>query len=165
MISWNMNLGSLKCLAEFQSVMHKESTVLSLKGWTKNNFRRKNYWNDKTSNSQSSHRASKSESRSVLSDSLQPHGLEPARLLCRWNSPGQNTEVRSRPLLQGIFPTQGLNQGLLDCRWILYQLSHQGSPTHGQNSFKFPPASDKKPHWIQKTFSRYPRREKFRSGE
>ena len=32
------------------------------------------------------------------------------------------------PLLQGIFPTQGLNPGLLRCRWILYQLSYQGSP-------------------------------------
>ena len=31
-------------------------------------------------------------------------------------------------LLQGIFPTQGLNPGLLYCRWILYQLSHKESP-------------------------------------
>ena len=31
-------------------------------------------------------------------------------------------------LLQGIFPTQGSNLGLLHCRWILYQLSHKGSP-------------------------------------
>ena len=31
-------------------------------------------------------------------------------------------------LLQGIFPTQGLNQSLLHCRQILYHLSHQGSP-------------------------------------
>ena len=34
----------------------------------------------------------------------------------------------SPSLLQGIFPTQGLNPGLLHCRWILYQLSHKGSP-------------------------------------
>jgi len=34
----------------------------------------------------------------------------------------------SRSLLQGIFPTQGLNPGLPHCRQILYQLSHQGSP-------------------------------------
>ena len=34
----------------------------------------------------------------------------------------------SLSLLQGIFPTQGLNPGLPRCRWILYQLSHQGSP-------------------------------------
>ena len=40
-----------------------------------------------------------------------------------WNSPGQNTGVGSLSLLQGIFPTQGLNQGLPHCRRILYQLS------------------------------------------
>ena len=44
------------------------------------------------------------------------------------NSLGQNTGVGSLSLLQGIFPTQGLNPGLLHCRWILYQLSHKGSP-------------------------------------
>ena len=41
-----------------------------------------------------------------------------------WNSPGQNTGLHSLSLLQGIFPTQGSNPGLLHCRWILYQLSH-----------------------------------------
>ena len=45
-----------------------------------------------------------------------------------WNSPGQNAGAGSFPLLQGIFPTQGSNPGLPHCRWILYQLSHQGSP-------------------------------------
>ena len=103
----------------------------------------------------------KSESRSVVSNSLQPHGLHSP-----WTSPGQNTGVGSlsllqeffptqvsrtaggsftaepqgKPkntgvgslsLLQGIFPTQKLNHGLwglLHCRWILYQLSYQGSP-------------------------------------
>ena len=45
-----------------------------------------------------------------------------------WNSLGQNTGVGSQSLLQGIFPAQVLNQGLLHCRWILYQLSHKGSP-------------------------------------
>ena len=43
-----------------------------------------------------------------------------------WNSPGQNTLVSS--FLQGIFPIQGSNPGLLHCRQILYQLSHKGSP-------------------------------------
>ena len=43
-----------------------------------------------------------------------------------WNSPGQNTGGDSHSLLQGIFPTQGLNPDLLHCRWILYQLSYQG---------------------------------------
>ena len=47
---------------------------------------------------------------------------------CPWNSLGQNTEVGSLSLLQGIFPTQGSNPGLLHCWWILYHLSHKGSP-------------------------------------
>ena len=45
-----------------------------------------------------------------------------------WNSPGQDTGVGSLSLLQRIFPTQGLNPGLLHCRQILYQLRHKGSP-------------------------------------
>ena len=52
-------------------------------------------------------------SRSVLSNSLQPHGLYPARLLCLWDSPGKNTGVGCHCLLQGIFPTQRSNRGLL----------------------------------------------------
>ena len=44
------------------------------------------------------------------------------------DSPGKNTGVGCRALLQGIFPTQGLNPGLPHCRRILYHLSHQGSP-------------------------------------
>ena len=40
----------------------------------------------------------------------------------------KNTGVGSLSLLQQIFPIQELNQGLLHCRWILYQLSYQGSP-------------------------------------
>ena len=64
-----------------------------------------------------------SESRLVVSSSLRPHGL-----YSPWNSPGQNTGVGRLPLLQGIFPTQGLNPGLQDCRRILYQLIHKGSP-------------------------------------
>ena len=44
------------------------------------------------------------------------------------DSPGKNTGVACQVLLQGIFPTEGLNPGLLHCRRILYQLSHQGSP-------------------------------------
>ena len=53
--------------------------------------------------------------------------LQPARLLCPWNSPGKNTEVGNHSLLQGILTTQGSNPGLLHCRQILYHLSHQGS--------------------------------------
>ena len=63
------------------------------------------------------------ESRSVMSDSLQPCGL-----YSPWNSPGQNTGVGSLSLFQGIFPTQSSNPGLPHCRQILYQLSHKGSP-------------------------------------
>jgi len=48
--------------------------------------------------------------------------------LSQWNSPGQNTGVGSLSLLQGIFPTQGLNSGLPHCWQILHQLSHKGSP-------------------------------------
>ena len=64
-----------------------------------------------------------SESCSVVSNSLQPHGLH-----SQWNSPGQSTGMGSLSLLQGIFPTQELNPGLPHCRRILYQLSHQGNP-------------------------------------
>ena len=42
--------------------------------------------------------------------------------------PGKNIEMGCHALLKGIFPTQGLNSGLLQCRWILYQLSHKGNP-------------------------------------
>ena len=66
-------------------------------------------------------------SHSVVSDFLRPSGLQPARLLCPWGSPGKNTGVGCHCLLQGIFPTQGLNLGLLHCRQTLYPLSHQGS--------------------------------------
>ena len=44
------------------------------------------------------------------------------------DSPGKNTGVGCLALLQGLFPTQGSNQGLLHCRLILYCLRHQGSP-------------------------------------
>ena len=63
-----------------------------------------------------------SESHSVVSNSLPPHGLYSPR-----NSPGQNTGVGSLSLLQGIFPTQGSNPGFLHSGRILYQLSHKGS--------------------------------------
>ena len=66
---------------------------------------------------------------SVVSNSLWPHGLQPARLLCPWNYPGKNTEVGSHFLLQGIFPTQRSNPHILGL--LLWQagslpLSHLG---------------------------------------
>ena len=48
-------------------------------------------------------------------------------LLRPWDSPGKNTGVGCRFLLQDIFPTQGSNPGLPHCRQMLYHLSHQGS--------------------------------------
>ena len=67
-----------------------------------------------------------SESRSVVSDSLQPHGL-----YSPWYSP---TGVDSHSILRGIFLTQGLNPGFPHCRQILHQLSHQGSPHGGKEN-------------------------------
>ena len=72
--------------------------------------------------------SSSSVSRSVMSDSLQPHKLYPARLLCPWDSAGKNTGVGCHSPLQRIVPTQGSNQHLLHCRQILYDLSHKGDP-------------------------------------
>ena len=65
---------------------------------------------------------------SVVSDSLPLHGLQPTRLLCPWDSPGQNTRMGSHSLLQGIFPTQESNPGVLPCRQIFYHLSHKRTP-------------------------------------
>ena len=64
-------------------------------------------------------------SRSVVSDSSQPHGLYPHRLLHPWDFPGQSTGVGCHILLQRISPTQGSNPGLPHCRQTLYRLSHQ----------------------------------------
>ena len=69
-------------------------------------------------------------SRSVMSDSSRPRGLQPGRLLCSWKTPGKNTGVSCYSLLQGIFLTHGSNLGLLHCRQLLYCLNHQGSPFH-----------------------------------
>ena len=59
-------------------------------------------------------------SHQVMSDSLGPHGLQPARLLCPWDSPGENTGVGGHFLLQWIFPTQESNLGLLHCKQMIY---------------------------------------------
>ena len=64
-------------------------------------------------------------SHSVVSNSLQSHGLWPTRLLCPWDSPGKNAGVGCHFLLQGIFLTQGLNLGLLHCRQTFYPRSYQ----------------------------------------
>ena len=92
-----------------------KSVVLSLKLFTA--------WTEREDITASPRQNRKSGSCSVVSDSLQPHGL-----YSPWNSPDKNPGVGSCSLLQGIFPTQGLNPHLPHCRQILYQLSHQGSP-------------------------------------
>ena len=77
-------------------------------------------------------------SRSVMFDSLQPHGLYPTRLLCPWNFLGKNTGVGCHFHLQRIFPTQGSNPGLQYCRQTLYHLSHQGSPLTPEGGSNMP---------------------------
>ena len=67
-------------------------------------------------------------SRSVVSDSLHLHGLLPPGSSVHGDSPGKNTGVGFHALVQGIFPTEEWNSGLLHCRWILYHLSHKESP-------------------------------------
>ena len=60
---------------------------------------------------------------SVMSSSLQPHGLWPDRLLCQWDFSGKNTRVGCHFFLQGIFLTPESNpllMNLLHCKWILY---------------------------------------------
>ena len=57
-----------------------------------------------------------------------PMDCSPPGSTVHGDSPGKNTGVGCHALLQGIFPTPGLNPGLLYCRQILYCLSHQGSP-------------------------------------
>ena len=107
--------------------------------------------------------AYESKSHSVVSDSLQPHGIQSMQfsipeywsgkpsypmlervlpnpgieprspslqadsLLAEPQGKPKNTEVGSLSLLQQIFPTQESNRGLLHCRWVLYQLSYQGT--------------------------------------
>ena len=67
---------------------------------------------------------------------LRTMGLLPTRLLCPWDSPGKNTGVGCRALLQVIFLTQESNPYLwylLHCKQILYPLSHLGSPMSSIN--------------------------------
>ena len=59
-----------------------------------------------------------------------------SRLLGPWDSPGKNTEVGCHALLQGIFPTQGLNVGLLRCRRIVDRLSRQETPPGSMRPYK-----------------------------
>ena len=65
---------------------------------------------------------------SVVYDSLRPHGLQSATLLCSWDFPGKNTEVSCHFLLQNILPTRGSNLRLLYWQAGSLPLSHQGWP-------------------------------------
>ena len=58
----------------------------------------------------------------AMSDSLRPHGLQPAKLPCPWRFSRQEYWLSCPP------PVDLFNPGLPHCRWILYCLSHQGSP-------------------------------------
>ena len=55
-----------------------------------------------------------------MSDSVQPHRRQPTRLPHPWDSAGKNAGVGCRFLLQGVFPTQELDPGLLRCRQVPY---------------------------------------------
>ena len=76
-------------------------------------------------------------SRSVMSNSLRPHGLQPIRLLHPWDSPGKSAGVDGHFPLQGIFPTQESNPGLPHCTQTIYCLSLQGSPYILWNIYRY----------------------------
>ena len=64
------------------------------------------------------------------------------------DSPGKNNGVGRHALLQGIFPTQGSNPSLPNCRWILYHLSHQGNPWILEwVTYPFSRGSSRPRHW------------------
>ena len=78
-------------------------------------------------------------SRSAMSNSLQPHGLQSARLLCPWGFSRQEywSGLPCLPL-QGIFPTQESNPGLLHYRWIFLPSELPGKPKNtGMGSLSF----------------------------
>ena len=70
-----------------------------------------------------------------MSNSLQPMDCSLPGSSVHRDFLGKNTGVGSCSFLQGFFPTQGLNTGLQHCRWIIYHLSHQGSPCSSLGSF------------------------------
>ena len=91
-------------------------------------------------------------SRSVISDTLQPHGLQPTRLPCPWNFPGKFTGLGCHFLLQGIFPTQGLNPRLLYLlHWQMNSLPVEppGKPIIKTGNFKQNALIIKAPFWHQ----------------
>ena len=77
-------------------------------------------------------------SHTVVSTSLLQQGLQPARLLCPWNSPGKKTGAGCHFLLQGIFPTQDQTSisRVFRIAGESLPLSHWRSPTKLRDSFK-----------------------------
>jgi len=71
----------------------------------------------------------KSIRQSVMSNFLQPQGLQSPRLLCPWNSSGKSTEVGSHSLYQGFFPIQGSKPGLLHGRQIFIVWATRKNPS------------------------------------
>ena len=67
---------------------------------------------------------------SAMSDSVRPYELQPARFLCPWDSLDKSTRVGCHALLQGIFPTQGSNLGLLHWRQIFYHWATREALVH-----------------------------------
>ena len=65
----------------------------------------------------------------AVSDSLRPHGLQPARLLCPWDFLGKNAGVGCHALLQGILPTQGLITHPLLCKGGFFTNEPPGKPS------------------------------------
>ena len=68
-------------------------------------------------------------SRNLPNSGIEPRSpaLQADSLPAETQGKPKNTRLGSLSLLQGVFPTQELNQGLLHCRRILYQLSYQES--------------------------------------
>ena len=67
-------------------------------------------------------------SGSVVSNSLRPYWLSPIRLFCPWDFSGKSTRVGCHILLQGIFPTQESNPGLLHWQADSLPLAPPGKP-------------------------------------
>ena len=85
-------------------------------------------------------------SRSASSNSLWPHGLQPATLLYPWGFFRQQYWNGLSP--PGIFPIQGSNPGLLHYRWILYNLTHQASPKLCLDKTKSVSKQNQSPCWV-----------------
>ena len=103
MYSWSLawRILSITLLAcEMTAIVWPFEHSLALRGFW-------GIWSESSEEFHHSHFVSCVLSRSVVSDSLWPHGLWPTRLLFPFNSPGKNTGVSCHSLFQGIFLTQG----------------------------------------------------------